>query len=342
MRRRLNLPAASVLYMLVSPMATDVKLHFRDANIEDVGLVADLETAVTPDEPRDPELIAFWWQHTPGAEVSARWLAERDGAAIAYVSGTHGELKEGARFGGLRVRIRPDVWSEQSFRDGVARAEGWLRAEGVQTAFVRIGEKLERDVRVLTDVGYREVRRSRVWRLDLARGRDRLLAEAAKTRAEMDRQHVQLLTLDQDDDPEKLRKLYALDLEASDDVPKTVPWPVPTFEEWLRLMFEHPAHREDRMWIAREGDAVVGMSFLGYPPRVGNPWTSFTATARSVRGRGIARALKYETVSQAIALGVARVQTDNDAENAPILHLNEEMGYEPVAPVLELHRDLGA
>lgn len=323
-------------------MTSDLMLHLRPANIEDVGLVADLENAVTPEDPRDPKLLAFWWKHTLGAEISARWLATRDGAAIAYVSGTHGELKEGARFGSIRVRIHPDHWSEQTCLEGVERAEGWLRTEGVETSFVRIREDLKQYIRVLTGVGYREVRRSRVWQLDLVRGRDRLLARAAKTRADMKKQSVRLLTLDQDEDPEKLRKLYALDLEASDDVPKTVPSPVPTFEEWLGLMFEHPAHREDRMWIAREGDAMVGLSFLGYPPRVGIPWTSFTATARSVRGRGIARALKYETVAQAIALGIARVHTDNDAENAPILHLNQEMGYEAVTPVLELHRELGA
>ena len=322
-------------------MTSDLMLQLRPATIEDVGLVADLETAVTPDDPRDPDLLAFWWKHSPGAEVSARWIAEREGAAVLYVSGTHDELTEGARFGLIRVRIRPDHWSEQVCLDGVERAEGWLRTEGVQTSFVRIREDLDRDIRVLTGVGYREVRRSRVWELDLARGRDRLLTEAARTRAEMVKQSVRVLTLDQDDDPKKLRKLYDLDLEASDDVPKTVPWPMPAFDEWRRLMLEHPAHREDRIWIAREGEALVGTSFLGYPPRVGIPWTSFTATARSVRGRGIARALKYETVAQAIALGITRVHTDNDAENAPILHLNQEMGYEPVTPVLELHRELG-
>ena len=43
--------------------------------------------------------------------------------------------------------------------------------------------------------------------------------------------------------------------------------------------------------------------------------TEWTATARSVRGRGIARALKCETVAQAIALRVDRVRTGNDAAN---------------------------
>jgi RimJ/RimL family protein N-acetyltransferase len=315
----------------------------RDATIEDAGLVADLESAVTPDEPRDGELIAFWWAHPFGPERSVRWLAEHGGAALMYVSARHGEWQQGARrFGSIRVRIHPDIWSESACLGGVERAEAWLRTEGAETSFTRLGEDLRRDVEVLAGLGYHEVRRERVWQLNLVSGRERLLAAAEKTRAEMKLQGIRMLTLDQDDDPDTLQQLYRLDLEASEDIPKTVPEPDPTFAEWSTHWLDHPGHRRDRFWFAREGNKVVGMSIIGYPPRRGIPWTSFTATARSVRGRGIARALKYETVAQAIALGVERIATANDGENAPILHLNDEMGYEPVAPALELHRDLGA
>jgi hypothetical protein len=59
-----------------------------------------------------------------------------------------------------------------------------------------------------------------------------------------------------------------------------------------------------------------------------------------VRGQGVARALKYETLAQAIGLGFRSVRTQNDGANAPILHLNDEMGYRPAAVILELHRKL--
>jgi len=86
---------------------------------------------------------------------------------------------------------------------------------------------------------------------------------------------------------------------------------------------------EDRLWIAREGDEIVGVSVLEYPPVRGIVGTAWTATARRVRGRGIARALKCETLMQAIALGVDRVRTGNDGANDPILHINASMGYRP-------------
>jgi GNAT superfamily N-acetyltransferase len=112
------------------------------------------------------------------------------------------------------------------------------------------------------------------------------------------------------------------------------------YDEWHHLWFDNPGIRADRVWLAREGDAIVGLSAIEYPPVRGHPWTALTATSRAVRGRGIARALKYETVVQAIALGATRIGTTNDGENAPILHLNAEMGYAPSIPWLELHREL--
>ena len=119
-----------------------------------------------------------------------------------------------------------------------------------------------------------------------------------------------------------------------------MPHRIPRFEEWWRIYHENPGVRLDRFWIARLGGEVVGMSLIQYPPVRGVPTTVFTGTSPRHRGLGIARALKYETIAQAISLGASRVRTDNDFENAPILHINAEMGYLPRTPWIELHRDL--
>jgi hypothetical protein len=55
---------------------------------------------------------------------------------------------------------------------------------------------------------------------------------------------------------------------------------------------------------------------------------------------GVARALKLETIGQAIALGVSSIRTGNDAENAPILHINETLGYRPMPSWIEFLKDL--
>jgi len=316
-------------------------LELRPATIADAVRVADLETARTPDEPRDPEMLRFRWASPPAGEVFTRTLAERDGSVIALLYAAHMAWKQmPKRFVSLRFILHPKIWTDAHYEQLVDVGEAWVRAEGGEIGVARVRENIKNEIQILERRGYREVRRGRQWELDLTAHRGRLLAGAEEGRERMRNQGVRVLTLDRDTDPDRLTKLYEMSTKGERDIPTTVPMHAMSYEEWRHLWFDNPGTRADRFWIAREGDAIVGLSAIEYPPTRGVPWTAFTTTARSVRGRGIARALKYETIAQAIALGVERIRTQNDGENAPILHLNEQMGYVPIDPVLELHREL--
>ena len=266
----------------------------------------------------------------------------RDGAAVAFVSARHNHwsLDAPKRFGWVRALLHRDVWSEAAHAHLVGTAQEWLRSEGAHTGATQVGEQFTGELEVLARIGYREVRRQRDSELDLVGQRDHLLVEAERQRVRMQEQGVRMLPLSEDPDPDRMVKLYEMAIAAERDIPTTVPLPEMTFDEWKHATFDHPGIRPDRYWIAREEDAIVGLSVISYPRHRGLPWTDFTATSRAVRGRGIARALKYETMAQAIELGHERVRTSNDGDNAPMLHINREMGYRLITPVIELHRDL--
>jgi RimJ/RimL family protein N-acetyltransferase len=150
---------------------------------------------------------------------------------------------------------------------------------------------------------------------------------------------IEILTLARDTDPDKFHKLQRMSDEAESDIPTTVPNVPLAFEQFM-LWFQSPGLREDRIWIARESDDIVGVSQLSYPPVRGVVATDWTGTARKVRGRGVARALKCETLMQAMVLGIDRVRTDNDSTNVPILHINETMGYKRRADMIQLLKEL--
>ncbi|HEY0831092.1 MAG TPA: GNAT family N-acetyltransferase [Candidatus Dormibacteraeota bacterium] len=319
------------------------ELRLRPATLDDAPLVADLETQRDPTEPRDPALLRHWWQMSDELERAMRRVDEREGKALAYVAASHEQwIEDEKRFGIVRPLLRKEVWNEGIYAQLVNVGEGWLRSEGAVTAVARVREDMKHDVAALDQHGHREDRRMRTSELDLVARRDRIMSTVVECRVEMERQGVQVHPISEDPDPEGYRKLYAMMIESERDIPTTVPWRELTFEEWRRFWFDNPAIRADRFWIAREGDAIVGTSVLDCPVVRGIPWTAYTGTARSVRGRGIARALKYETMAQAVEAGFTRVRTSNDADNPSILRINAEMGYELVAPVLELHRDLYA
>jgi len=315
--------------------------EFRPATLDDAGAVADLETARTPDEPIAGVMMAYWWTHPTEGQRSTRLVVERDGSISLFIEAAHDAwLDAERRFGWVQSSVHPDAWTESLYREGIAAAESWLRDEHAQVAVATVREDFERELAELAALGYREERRERYWELDLVARRGDLLATAARSRAEMVRQGVRVMTLDQDDSPETLHRLYDLDVTTTRDIPTTVPIRMSGFETWYRDYFENPGIRKDRFWIAKVDDEVAAMSVIEFPPERGVPSTVFTATSSQFRGRGIARALKYETVAQAIEVGATRIRTDNDAANAPILHLNEEMGYQPIKSHLELHRAL--
>lgn len=323
------------------PAPHRLALDLRPVTLDDVEVIADLEATRDPADPRDPEMMRYWWTSGSLSHVHSRLVAMRDGEAVAYVGVGHERWAEDPeRFGSIRVVIRSDLWLPTEFGRLTGKGEDWLRSEGVLTAVARVREDFRQEVEELGRMGYREVRRLRFSELDLVANRDALLAEGEQQRLKMQGLGVALMTLSDDPDPDRLAKLHEMMVAAEQDIPSTVPIPSQPFDEWMRATFDDPGLRADRFWIAREGEAIVGLSFLTYPPVRGLPWTAFTATSRAVRGRGIARALKYETVAQAIALGCERVRTANDDANAPMLHINAEMGYRVVAPSIELHRDL--
>jgi GNAT superfamily N-acetyltransferase len=324
------------------PASHRLDLDLRPATFDDVELVADLEATRDPDDPLDPDLLRHWWTRSSVSGVAMRLVDVREGAAVAFVSARHHHWSSDSpkRFGWIRALLHHDMWSEARYTHLVTRAEDWLRSEEAGIGAVTVGEQFTHELEALARMGYREVRRQNDSELDLVERREHLLAEASRQRQKMQEQGVLLLPLSEDSDPDRMAKLYEMAKAAEQDIPTTIPMRKMPFDEWERLTFDNPGIRADRFWIAREGETIVGLSVLTFPTRRGLPWTDFTATSQAVRGRGIARALKYETMAQAIELGYKRVRTSNDGDNAPILHINREMGYKLITPVIELHRDL--
>lgn len=320
---------------------TDMERRLRRATLDDAAIVADLETTRDPTEPRDPVLLRYWWQMADDLEHAMRKVRVEDGAATAFIGASHERWADGERrFGVVRPILRYDAWDDGDFSILVEVGQDWLRSEGAVTSVARVRADYHRELSVLGRLGFAEDRRMRTSELDLVSRHDHILRSVEECRTNMRRQGVDLHPLSQERDPDRYQKLYRAMIEAEQDIPRSVPWRELTFDEWRRFWFENPAIREDRFWIAREGDDIVGTSVLDCPVVRGVPWTAFTGTVRRVRGRGIARALKYESMAQAIAFGYDRVRTSNDADNPSILRVNEEMGYRLVAPVIELHREL--
>jgi len=243
------------------------------------------------------------------------------------------------RYARLSAELRPSARAAERLDALYERLETDSRADGTKKVTSWAWEWDRLRIGVLTAGGFSEARRQRYWELDLVEARERITTMAAESRDRMRREGIQILTLGDDADPAKWGKLKRMSDEAENDIPTTVPNVTMDLAQWMRW-WDSPGLRMDRIWIARDGDDIVGISQLSYPPVRGAVETDWTGMARKARGRGIARALKCETLVQAIALGVDRVRTDNDSTNAPILHINESMGYRRRPDMIQLLKEL--
>ena len=309
---------------------------FRPATLADVRWTAELQTAREPDEPANEEQLRHWWQFHDRERIDDRWIVEEDGTAIGYAYVGHPAWeKVPMRAARLIAWFPSDPARAARLRRALTVLEPYAITDGAAVFTANTVEGSDDELDALIAHGYKEERRSKSWELDLVANRGTVAAMTDASRQRMRDEHIEITTIDVVADPEKWRKLHAMCEASIQDIPTTVPHAPESFESFMKWM-SSPGMHADRLWIAREGTAIVGMSVLEYPPGIGNVWTDYTGTARSVRGRGIARALKSESVSQAAALGVTRVRTNNDGENKPILHLNEEMGYHRIRGFIQL------
>jgi len=315
------------------------ELSFRDATPDDAAFSADVQTAVFPERPTDPVVERYWWSQPDDTHVSRRWIAVRDGRDVGVASLHHPAWDRLQQpHGWIEGELLPEQRDAATLGTLIAEVERRLVAEGAARVGVRANEDDQVRIAAIQRLGFREDRRSRRWTLDLVGNRERIATMTDQSRARMRAEGIEMVTLDRDTDPEKYRKMWRMNEDAAQDVPTTLPNVEESFEDAMRWLRSPDIH-EDRLWVARERDEIVGVSVLAYPPVRGVVGTSWTATARRVRGRGIARALKCETVTQAIALGVDRVNTGNDGANDPILHINASMGYRPWVGAVKFLKD---
>jgi GNAT superfamily N-acetyltransferase len=317
-------------------------LEFRAATLDDATFSADVQTAVFPTRPTDPVIERYWWEQPDDTFVSRRWVVRRDGQDIGVAGFDHPAwARLRVPHGDIYGDLLPDQRDSASLQVLIAEMERRLSDDGAKRLAVRANEDDEVRIAAIVARGFGEDRRGRRWVLDLAENRERIDRMTRQSRDRMRSEGIELLTLDRHRDPDKYRKVWRMNEEASQDVPTTLPIVEESFEDTMRWL-RQPGMHEDRFWIAREGDEVVGVSVLEYPPVRGIVGTAWTATARRVRGRGIARALKCETLMQAMALGVGRVRTGNDGANDPILHINASMGYRPWVGSINFLKDVSA
>ncbi|MBL1086229.1 GNAT family N-acetyltransferase [Streptomyces actinomycinicus] len=276
-----------------------------------------------------PESVRHTAVHShPGARYRPL-VAEEDGEVIgtAQVYLAHDSPEPGQ--GCLNVYVRPDRTGRGAGRLLVQAAEEYLASLGATKLFAwALDEPANRAFAERR--GYRQGRSGFFLRLDLAHG---TLPPPLEVPA-----GVELRTAaDFAGDP---RPLFDLDAETVLDEPGDIQAEFTDYDAWLAQTWNHPLLDRELTTVACADGRPVAFT-VAHTDGDTRYVTAMTGTARAHRGRGLAKLAKIHGLHRARAAGVTEAFTGNDTGNAPMIAINEWLGYEKCATEVRYVRELG-
>ena len=162
-------------------------------------------------------------------------------------------------------------------------------------------------------------------------------------RSRLEREGIELVAFPAIDSPHARDELYRATLPIWRDMPHEphVDWEDPSLEAFHRGTFERPSVLLDGYFVARDGERIVGLSYLVRRPD-GDGEVGDTGVLRDYRRRGIARALKMMVTKYAAEHGIKRVHTGNRADNEGMLAINRELGFVPGEEIVIFEKTLSS
>lgn len=201
-----------------------------------------------------------------------------------------------------------------------------LGAYDAQTIWINVRETMEESVRFAQHRGFMEVRRAWESRLEVPSFDPHPFQ--AKAEAAIRGMDVVTVADERERDPDWLHKLYEMHTEAAADMPQPEPYTPTTMDEYHTRLFDNPGYLPDGHFLAKDGRAYVAESFVFRSHELPDVlYQGLTATRRAYRGRGIALALKLRVVEYSQQRDYRQIRTWNDTLNAPMLRINEKMGF---------------
>lgn len=316
-------------------------VHIRAATPDDLAAVVAIQNAVSPD---NLVSLATFQARERGRRpdlLFGRLVAEQGGRVVGSANYGHFEWLYDPRKFLIGAAVRPEAQGQGIGRALYGALRRVLAAHDPVKLTAYTAESRPRAMRFLQARGFTEAAREQESALQLA-GAD--LSGLENAVRHIAAQGYQIRTFAElEDDPEREAKFYALDLDASRDVPMPPGEQMtsPSLERYWESVRGNP-HFDPALWfVAVRGGEYAGLSELLHTDTPGVLNTGFTGVARAHRRRGLALALKLRALTHARQLSAREVRTENDATNAPMLGINIALGFQKRPAWLNYAFDLG-
>jgi GNAT superfamily N-acetyltransferase len=256
----------------------------------------------------------------PPGEDWAAFVATDAGQVVGWVAAFRDVRAAAADAGRISLLHVDPAYRRRGIGDALhAAATDHLRAVGVRpiSTIVQSGS-----LAFARRHGFEPTREIRYSALDLSR---LPAAPPAGGRRAESAGDVRVVPFGELDEP----ALYAADVAAATDEPGDLPLVASPYSTWRYEVWDNPDLDRRASTVAVRDGHVLAFTLLH---RDGvRVWSDMTATVPEHRGRGLARLVKWTALARAATGGATVAYTANDESNRPMLAVNEQLGYRPVA-----------
>lgn len=294
--------------------------EIRTGGAEDLESIANLWNVVWPHHFRGLDELRRELE-LPMVECRPEFLlAEADGKLV----GT-------AEFNRDMGSYHPQKWSiavnvlPEARRHGVGgelsdRMMELLIERGAISAITRVSDEDSDSIRFTEKRGFQEVKRDFESELDITCLPPGVLNSVVDCPAS-------IVPISEMDTPEFRRNFHEAFEEIRIDTPRTEPPTRLEFDHFQEILFDEPDFLPEESRVAIVDGKIAGFTGFYKMEQEGGLFQWLTGVRREFRRLKIAKAMKIDALRGAVAKGYRTIRTDNDTRNAPMLAINDQLGF---------------
>ena len=290
----------------------------------------------------DPEYLELdrWIaraESTPADWLVSRFTAELQGEVIGYGHVRRSpSMKPGVFLSTVAIG---NEWRCKGFGSlMVNEAESQGRQLGATRLFKTVRDENADHVKFFEKRGYKTQVALATAELDLSGDQ----FDIQPWISQMQSHQIQLKSWSEIGDSETNRqKLFELFSEADKDEPGVAVFGSFGRPEFERDTFDDGYWNPDWLWVATFGEEWIGMHQILRITESGSACgIGYTGVVKHHRGKGIGRAMKQVGIATAQKAGFTKIKTNNDKTNAPMLKINEQLGFQSANGWLFMGKDI--
>lgn len=210
-----------------------------------------------------------------------------------------------------------------------------IEAEDAISADCRVSDEDVASIQFVEKRGFREIKRDFESELDLGSVGEELLGTVVDCPAS-------IRSMKEADSPEFRHEFHQAFEAIRIDTPRTDPPTPMEFGHFQELVIDEPDFLPEASRVAFIDGEIAGFTGLYKMEQPGGLFQWLTGVRREHRGKKIAKALKLDALRWAVANGYKTIRTDNDTRNAPMLAINDHLGFRRLPGMITYRRELGA